>query len=267
LTAEKKANMACVEKSKLVNSLFLIVNFIIWILGVALMVIGVIDRIIAQYLIKDSEYVFNATNLLIAIGVIVTSLGLLGCFAAYMKVRYLLTVYGLLLLLIFVLEVLTGVYTYSKRDSVQHNVFQYIYNGTKTGYAGRDEKSMKLTHDIDWFQENLQCCGMHGPADWQNATWYANLEKPRNESVPLSCCKPPRKHGCNAHIEDHPEMVFEVGCSERGKEYFMRKVSIIGGLIVFSSVSGVAGAVLAFLLCMVFQKDVKAVDYAPINSR
>ena len=79
--------MAC-SKTKLTKSLFLVINFIVWLLGVALTVIGVINRMIASYFLAESQYIFNATNLLITAGVIVAVLGLLGLFAACLKIRY-----------------------------------------------------------------------------------------------------------------------------------------------------------------------------------
>jgi len=106
--------MTC-TKFTVIKSVFIVINLIFWILGVVIFAIGIHTRIIAKDLFHENESLFRAANLLIGTGVIIMFLGFLGCYGAVMKVRFLLTVYGLLLILIVVLEVITYLHVLQER--------------------------------------------------------------------------------------------------------------------------------------------------------
>ena len=38
-----------------------------------------------------------------------------------------------------------------------------------------------------FFVGQLKCCGVSGPSDWKNSSWYKNSDK--SELYPESCCK------------------------------------------------------------------------------
>lgn len=43
--------------------------------------------------------------------------------------------------------------------------------------------------DFLFFVRQLKCCGVSGPSDWKNSSWYKNSD--RSEPYPESCCKNP----------------------------------------------------------------------------
>lgn len=42
-------------------------------------------------------------------------------------------------------------------------------------------------HSFLLFARQLKCCGVFGPSDWKNSTWYKTSDK--SEPYPESCCK------------------------------------------------------------------------------
>ena len=118
--------------------------------------------------------------------------------------------------------------------------------------------------DVDWLQETVQCCGLRGPTDWNMTIWY-NITG--NESVPFSCCKPPRLIGCNVHTQLHPETIFDVGCSDNGEKYFAERKSILVLLMVLSSIANILVAALIALLFSYKSKKEEEVCYMLLNLR
>lgn len=177
--------------TNVVRGLFFAFNLIFWLLGIAVLAIGIYSRVendTWQDLI-DMNTIYETANLLIAAGVIVAVIGFLGCCGAIKKWQWMLIVYSILVLLIFVLEIVAGAYAYSKRDKVQTKLTSGLRDGIQINYDEKGTASVGLTKAIDWFQENVKCCGADGPDDWKKSKWYKKMSTNATADVPSSCCK------------------------------------------------------------------------------
>ena len=53
----------------------------------------------------------------------------------------------------------SGAYAYTKTDAVEAKLTAGVKDGIKASYGKDDKASKGLTVAIDWFQENVKCCG------------------------------------------------------------------------------------------------------------
>lgn len=244
--------MACA--TNLVRYIFFLFNLIIWILGIAVLGVGIWSRIENDTWrdLISMDTITSAANLLIAAGVIVAILGFLGCCGAVKKVQTMLVIYSILVFLIFVLEIAAGAYAYTKRDKVEKALTKGVQTGIKKNYGKADKASLGMTIAINWFQQKVKCCGAAGPKDWRNTEWYSHNNTAHNP-VPTSCCKDEKKAGCNKVISN--TTIFTQGCISAGKEYAKSNIKLIGGVGVGIAVVELLGIVFAMILCTAFRRE------------
>ncbi|KAG5273177.1 hypothetical protein AALO_G00148520 [Alosa alosa] len=132
----------------------------------------------------EDVYTLIPAVVIIAVGALLFIIGLIGCCATIRESRCGLATFVIILLLVFVTEVVVVVLGYIYRAKVEDEVNKSIrtvyneYNGTNTDAPSRA---------IDYVQRQLHCCGIHDYSDWKYTRWF---NESRNNSVPLSCCKP-----------------------------------------------------------------------------
>jgi len=252
--------MACA--TNMVRYAFFLFNLLIWILGIVVLGVGIWSRVENDTWrdLIDMDTIFQASNLLIAAGIIVAALGFLGCCGAIKKVQSMLVGYSLLVFLIFVLEIAAGAYAYTKREKVEQKLTEGVQKGISTNYGKTDKASLGLTIAIDWFQQTVKCCGAAGPADWNTGTNYWNTHNnTAHNAVPESCCKV-QKAGCNAKVAN--ATVYTRGCIAAGKEYAIGNVKLIGSVGVGIAIVELFGIAFAMCLCSAFRREERG---EPIN--
>jgi len=241
--------------TNIVRGLFFAFNLLFWILGIVVLGIGVYSRVENDTWkeLIDSETIFETSNLLIAAGVIVTIIGFLGCCGAIKKYQWMLVTYAIIVLLIFVLEIVAGAYAYSKREKVQEELTKGLTKGLQKNYDEADKANEGVTKAMDWFQQNVKCCGATGPEDWLKSKWYEKKTN-KTEKVPKSCCRSV-KSGCNINVSWNSQSIWNYGCVARGKDFAKDNLWLIGGVGVGIAIVELFGIGFAFCLCMAFRKD------------
>jgi len=238
------------------RGLFFFFNFIFWILGIVVLGIGIYSRIETDTwkTLINSETIFETANLLIAAGVIVAIIGFLGCCGAIKKWQWMLVVYSVLVLVIFAMEIVAGAYAYAKREKVEQKLTEGIKKAVQTNYGEDGTASDGMTKAIDWFQENVKCCGSNGPNDWKNSEWYLKRQANNTAIVPLTCCKV-QSTGCNVPPAANNETIYLAGCVEEGRKFAKDNLWLIGGVGVGIAVIELMGIVFALCLCCAFKKE------------
>jgi len=239
------------------RGLFFFFNFVFWILGIVVLGIGIYSRIETDTwrTLINSETIFETANLLIAAGVIVAVIGFLGCCGAIKKWQWMLVVYSVLVLVIFAMEVVAGAYAYSKREKVEQKLTEGIKLAVGKNYGADGTASDGMTKAIDWFQENVKCCGSIGPGDWKkDSEWHRKLPANETVDVPMSCCKV-KTIGCNANTASKNNTIYTAGCIDQGKKFAKDNLWLIGGVGVGIAVVELMGIVFAFCLCCAFKKE------------
>lgn len=240
---------------KCLKYLLFVINFIVWICGIAVFGVGIYSRVKSgewEDLIKNAS-VADAANLLIASGAIVMVIGFIGCCGAWKQNRPFLIIYIILLLLIFILEIAGGIYAYTKKDKIIDDFkdgFQETINNSYGQDTGTNKANKGLTDSVDWFQKNVECCGSAGPSSWNNTKWY-NSRKTANGTftlVPDSCCK---ASGCNVGSDGEFSKLANIwnkGCVDQGEKFIKDHIAEIGGVGVGIAFVQLIGIIFAILL-------------------
>jgi len=244
---------------KCVRMLLFVFNFIFWLLGVALLVIGILSRTQTgswSTLVEDS-FVLTAANILIAAGVIVGLIGFLGCCGAIKKNTCMLTTFAACILVIFILELAGGIYAYTKTKDLQTELETGVKEAIKTSYGNSTNADDEFTKAIDWFQQNVKCCGSKEPGDWKNSNWY-NKQKGAKVLVPESCCLSEKK-GCNngASIKSLIDngKIYPKGCVPEGAKFVKNELYKVGGAAIGIGVVQLLGIIFACCLCQTIKKE------------
>ena len=219
--------------TSLVKYIVFIFNFLFLLAGIAFIAIG------AVYLLGIKSFTATldktgipfslAPSLLIVFGVIVFVISFFGCCGAIKESSCLLITYGIILLVLFLLQVAIGVYAFIQfKDSNGVDKMKIEDELTKTLRSYNTNNQAKETFDS--LQSQLECCGVKGPNDW--------LPGP---TVPPSCCKRDAAvcYSSDAHRE---------GCFEVLYKFLRKSITIIGIVIVSIGAIELLGAISALCL-------------------
>ncbi|XP_045136188.1 tetraspanin-18-like isoform X2 [Portunus trituberculatus] len=129
----------------------------------------------------------HGAYVLIVAGGLVFLIGFLGCCGAAMESRTLLTLYGLMIIVIFVLEVTAGALAAVYKTEAKQELQNFLKHTLKKYYSTPDQAN-SVTVAWNAVMSELQCCGVNNYTDFEQATlWQAN--KSSNALVPEACCK------------------------------------------------------------------------------
>lgn len=171
-----------------VKFIFFGFNVIFWLLGCAILGIGIWLHVSrdAYTNLSTSFNFLSATVLCIAAGILVLIVGFFGCCGAIMENKCLLITYFVFVVIIFIMEVVVGIMAFVYKSEIERVVGQELQKGIKSRYppmnSDKDEDGLRAT----WFliQSNLKCCGVYNYTDWFNSNGW-----PENNYVPHECCK------------------------------------------------------------------------------
>jgi hypothetical protein len=240
--------------------LFFAVNFIFFILGIAVLGVGIYSRVENDTWkdLIDTDTMFAAANLLIAGGVIVAIIGFFGCCGAIKEVNWMLIIYSIIVILIFILEIAGGAFAYTKRDLVEEKMINGLTKTVTTNYGVTDNIAAKgLAKALDWFQENVKCCGVNKTLDWKTSVWYGKKGGKTGTGgemkVPDSCCKT-IKEGCGLDITQYSSpTIYQDGCVAAGKKFVKDNLYLVGGVGVGIAVVQLLSIVFAICLICAFR--------------
>jgi len=237
--------------------LFFAFNFIFFVLGIATLGVGIYSRVENDSWSEliDTSSMFSAANLLIAGGVIVAIIGFLGCCGAIKEVRILLIIYSVVVILIFILEIAGGAYAYTKRDEVEEKLTEGLKKAVTKEYGKEDDTAAEgMTKAVDWFQENVKCCGIDNPNEWQTSAWATlNGGTITEVKAPDSCCTDISK-GCGKDISQYSSSaIHQKGCVAAGKTFVKDNLYLVGGVGVGIAVVQLLSIVFAVCLICAFR--------------
>ncbi|KAL7859694.1 hypothetical protein SRHO_G00148410 [Serrasalmus rhombeus] len=169
--------MAVEGGMKCVKFLLFFFNFIFWLCGLALIVLGVLVQMALHKtpVIKDAAG-SAAPLVLIVIGVIIFFIAFFGCCGAWKENYCMVTMFAILLSIIIIAEIATAIAAYVFRDKLTG----LVDDGLKDMIEHYNNTEYKKS--LDQIQKELKCCGAANATDWVHY-------QPDGISVPDSCCK------------------------------------------------------------------------------
>jgi len=219
--------MALRGKHLAAKYLMLFFNFLFWLSGLALMIIGatVYIKYGDVFSFADNKFA-NLPLILMVIGAAIFVVSFLGCRGADKEDSCMLLTFAIVLSVIFIaIATISGLgFAYKKTvddatdKALEHAVAKYNETtGSKTV--------------IDWVQKTMLCCGAKGPFDYGNTTCDGN---PGVES-----CYDDGK--CTGSI-------YNQGCKKNFVSFVEKRLKIVCGAALGSTLIQVAGILLSCCL-------------------
>jgi len=230
-------------KMNCIKYLMFFFNFLFWLSGLILIIIGAIIRDkYGDTLNLVSSKFGSAPVLIIVVGAIVFVIGFLGCCGAVKENYCMVTTFAVLLGLIFILEIVAGILGFVYKGDV-NKVAEEQLSKSIADYDN-DEGAKKL---MDWAQENLKCCGMLGASDYKNTT---------------SGCPTPITNGvqsCHVDKDCNKALLGEKGCKDVVEDFLKENLVVVGGVALGIAFIQLLGIVFACLLMRAIKGEYEVV--------
>ncbi|XP_068248834.1 LOW QUALITY PROTEIN: tetraspanin-1-like [Palaemon carinicauda] len=142
---------------------------------------------------NDSLQEFNQPSvlehgayILIVAGGLVFCIGFLGCCGAVLESRVLLTIYGLTIIVIFLLEVTGGALAAVYKAETEEELQNFLKLTLKKYYSTQSTAN-SMTVSWNALMAELKCCGVNNYTDFELASmWQTN--KTDGMVMPVACC-------------------------------------------------------------------------------
>ncbi|KAL4231235.1 Tetraspanin-33 [Mactra antiquata] len=260
--------MACCARgdtfvSPALKYLLFFFNFMLWLCGGIMLGIGVwayIEK--SKDFYQDIQTVYDVladlSLLLIIAGSIIFFVGYAGCIGALRENLCWLRIFYAIIIGIVLFEITIAVLAFVKKDEMRSWVSDVLKEGMILRYQDDEDAVM------DWFQENIKCCGINGYKDW-NKNMYFNCTKENPSGlrcgVPYSCCKDPDALNpgipnilCGAGALNDSltftatSKIFTIGCIDAIIQFGEENLPIIGGVVLGIGIPQLLGICLGRLL-------------------
>ncbi|KAM9855719.1 CD63 antigen [Aulostomus maculatus] len=221
---------------KCVKFLLFFFNFIFWLCGIALIVVGVLVQIALHSTLKIGDVSSSgAPIVLIGVGVVIFFIAFFGCCGAWKENYCMVTTFSILLSLVIIVQIAAAIAGYIFRNKVSA-VVQDSLTEMITKY---NSSSAEFRDGVDKLQKDLKCCGVNGSSDWRNYS-------PDGDSVPDSCCVNVSQ-GCGVGTMADATKVHQEGCREIVEEFLKKNILwvIVAALVLaFLQIMGIVFACL-----------------------
>lgn len=242
----------------LVKYLLFLFNFVFWLCGIAIIVVGTVIQIkYAQYINFLGNSFLSAPIVLIILGSLIAFLGFFGCCGAIRENYCMTMTFAVLLGIIFIVQLGAGIAGYVLRSDVEGLMMKQTKEGM-LNYNQTGSEGVSLAWDR--MQADFECCGTGHWSDWANTTRFA-----QSLSVPVSCCRPGEPQpSCAAGraaqpLDEVAPHIFTHGCAQQFKDFFVRNVAIVGGIGCAVALVQVLGMCLACSFTHSLRNDYEAV--------
>ncbi|CAN7938148.1 unnamed protein product, partial [Ixodes hexagonus] len=228
-----------------------VLNLILWLLGLALILIGIYAYIetwgqpslaaFGQHTNIYSVLVVNLEITVVLLGLTLLSLSFCGCVGALRENTCLLNTYSYFITALLLLNLVLGLLVFFLPSQLKRMLRSTLTQNLVVHY--RD--SADLQKLIDSVQEELQCCGISEKnfRDW-NDNMYFNCSRsnPSSErcSVPYSCCKKNSSEEvvslyCGQGVLNQTDYdawfkIYTGNCVDAGHRFVRENVTLITGL-------------------------------------
>ncbi|KAK4286872.1 hypothetical protein Pmani_040041 [Petrolisthes manimaculis] len=196
----------------------------------------------------------HGAYILILAGGLVFLIGFLGCCGAAMESRALLTMYGLMIVLIFLLEVTGGVLAAVYKAETKEELQNFLKHTLKKYYSTPNQAN-SVTVAWNALMGELKCCGVNNYTDFQQASmWQAN--KSADWLLPSACCvlegDPKRFQPLDSACLTDPNQdnsYYLTGCYGRLMQWLENHINLLMGIGIGVGLTELLAMAFAFCLC------------------
>ncbi|TFJ98538.1 testis-specific serine kinase substrate [Platysternon megacephalum] len=202
-------------------------NFIFWLLGTAVLAIGLWLRFDTQTksifdMESNNSNFYTGVYILIGAGALMMLVGFLGCCGAVQESQCMLGLFFTFLLVIFAIEVAVAIWGFANKETIIDEVKKFY----KETYDKRNQPAAKET--LKAFQYALNCCGLTGVID---------------QLIQDTC---PKKEGS--------EILTVKPCPTAIEEVFTSKLNVIGAVGIGIAVVMIFGMIFSMILCCAIRR-------------
>lgn len=190
--------MAVEGGAKCIKYLLFFFNFIFWLCGLALIVLGVLVKVSVNTVVVIKGY-SGSPLVLIVVGVIIFFIAFFGCCGAWKENQCMITMFAVFISLIVIIEIGAAIAGYIFRG----NLTNLLNKGFDSMIAGYNETENH--NSLDDIQKHFKCCGGNSSSDWRNSPFVAL------SSVPDSCCRNITKD-CGKDALKDTSKIYTDGC-------------------------------------------------------
>ncbi|XP_057302194.1 tetraspanin-6-like [Hydractinia symbiolongicarpus] len=231
---------------------FLIFNFVFWLTGLALLIIGILTKFAFNDIMKLSTDInYNlGPYIMIGCGVFIVLIGFVGCWAAVKEHSWALKIYMFVLIVIFIIEMIGAITGYAFRNKLKKGLEKGLRNAVDNYKTDKD-----LKEGLDKIQAKVKCCGVNSYKDFFNSSASNSTVK----SVPKTCCKNQGSPDC--HYKDlngfTPDKmgIHTHGCYNELLDQAKGKFLLIGGVALGIALFQILGVVCAYILTKQFKSS------------
>ena len=215
-----------------IKYLMFVFNFIFVVCGIALIVIGAVVQKQDFTIFLNSKYV-TAPTILIVVGCVIFVLAFLGCCGAVRENHCMVMAFGVLLFIVFVVEIAGGITAYVNRNELEGVLKQNMNSSIQQDKA--DAKKIWDGMQIKW-----KCCGVDGPNDYPDG------------KLPDSCC-PQEIDNCTVGES------YQHGCFDSMLNKIKGAIGMVGGVAIGIAVVELIGVMFSWCLASAIKKEYEGV--------
>ncbi|XP_033118885.1 CD9 antigen-like [Anneissia japonica] len=232
-------------------------NFLFWLCGCALLCVGLwlcFDPTVREYTYaaEELEEYYIAVYVLIGIGGLMMLIGFLGCCGSCLENTCLLCTFFMFLMLICILEVGGGLFAYFKQTEVETLIKKKMPESLSK--YGSDNQVKKA---IDTIQNDLSCCGVNGPLDWRNTSYYSENDIPQSCCINKNSCSMKNIPNSNTDIDFTTFNIKSEGCAGGLYVALQQNVTLVAGLVIGIGAVQVLGMIFSLCLCCAIRNSDK----------
>jgi len=247
--------MSCVKYLLvLLNVFFLLISLFMIIFGTSGLVFS--EHYSGYISIMET---FNAIFIVwIAAGLFLGCVSIFALIGSFKESVIGVNLYAVLMMLSFFLQISMTIIAFSligkSKEYASHLIISMM-----------DNYEYDASPELNWIQNNFECCGLEGPNDWYyNRAFYPNdggnrwypyaspiASYPTEEKyrTPSSCCTKESGYK-NFTCENY----YEIGCGEHMRAIISSNIMIMGSVAFTISIVQVLGIVIAFMLARVLRR-------------
>jgi len=208
--------------SKCIKYLMFIFNFIFWLSGLALIIIGsIIKAKYGDYLSygEDGSKFASVSVFIIIVGVIIFVIGFLGCCGSIRENYCMVTTFAILLGIIFILEIVAGALGFAYRKKVEDHISKSLDDAVSK-YFTKDQPGAKEL--LDWAQQEFDCCGRNNGTDYTNPNPGGNSTFCAANGAVASCYS---DNTCDGTL-------YTKGCEASFVDFVKHNLAVIGAVAI-----------------------------------
>jgi tetraspanin-18 len=261
--------MDCKSGNFVAKCFLCLLNFMFTVAGIVAVVAGIwslssahsflefLRRTVGEELITEHQQIAQpavielAAYILLAAGVLVVLISFLGYWGAFRESRCFLTCYGVLLILILLLEITTGILATTYTHGAEENTRAMFKLSIKEYYAAEGKE--RVTQLWDFTMAKMECCGVDSYKDFKASKIWTQ----GNKTVPEACCVlegdvsklKPKDPACIQHPSD-TNSYWKKGCYNALLEFLQESKFIVVGISIGLVIFKLLVISVAFYLCL-----------------